>query len=226
MAMRQNGFKSYKVVSKPTCEACGGWPRIYAHKLDFRYYRCSCGHKFKVVLHHGEMSSAKRMSSAYDKAGYIYFARLGDLVKIGYAKNVETRLSQLVASMPFSLEEMARVRGSRITESIIHCVLARHHFKLEWYHLSDDVKAVISWVKDNPSAEEGLLKLTEMCGSLKIDGVGGVLNQCASAIGRLLAEKAYARTEARIQSKVSSWLNRVFVGTECGTQGDCVQSKN
>lgn len=69
----------------------------------------------------------------------VYFAKSGRYVKIGFTKNLKSRMSSLGTSCPEGIEILATVPGGIELETIIHAKLAEHRSKREWF---EDVPAV------------------------------------------------------------------------------------
>lgn len=60
-------------------------------------------------------------------AGYIYFARLGDLVKVGFSKNPDERVHRLNALL------LGVCKGNRELEAELHSEFSDLHERGEWF---------------------------------------------------------------------------------------------
>ena len=65
--------------------------------------------------------------------GNIYFIRCQKYVKIGYAKDVSKRLSELQVGCPFELQIMSVIPGTPALERRFHEVLRDFHIRGEWF---------------------------------------------------------------------------------------------
>ncbi|WP_093803999.1 GIY-YIG nuclease family protein [Streptomyces sp. Wb2n-11] len=59
-------------------------------------------------------------------------------VKIGYARDVWSRLGELQCGNPFELRVLSFLPGGREVEGSIHCALAAHRVRGEWFNLGND----------------------------------------------------------------------------------------
>lgn len=76
-----------------------------------------------------------------DNSGYVYLiAAKNGLVKIGYAKDVQSRFNQIDTSSPCRLELICsyRVRNAPKVEGELHATFARQRVKGEWFDLSGE----------------------------------------------------------------------------------------
>jgi hypothetical protein len=82
----------------------------------------------------------RRVPRATSKTGWIYYLRVGDHIKIGYAGRLEQRLRQY----PPTAVLLAAHRGTRTDEQVIHSLLTVHRAAgREWYPASAPVLAFI-----------------------------------------------------------------------------------
>jgi hypothetical protein len=81
------------------------------------------------------MMKPLRAASSSTRLGYVYVigAAGSDLVKIGYARNVESRLSDLQCGSPLKLYVVAKFRGSREDEAHAHRHFAPFRRHGEWF---------------------------------------------------------------------------------------------
>jgi len=80
---------------------------------------------------------------------WIYFIRpvgARGPTKIGWSRAPEQRLNEYLTFSPYPLEIVARLRGSNAGELKIHHLLRDHHSHREWFHIHDDVDAVVDAV--------------------------------------------------------------------------------
>ncbi len=79
-------------------------------------------------------------------AGFIYLVRLGLYHKIGFAKNVQARMSALNSGHPeeISLVHSFPTNDMRRAESLLHKRFAVQRIRGEWFDLSsDDIQEVV-----------------------------------------------------------------------------------
>lgn len=75
--------------------------------------------------------------------GQIYFARCGDLVKIGYSTNFAQRLETLQVQCPQKIEVLLVIAGSLTEEKALHRRFAASRTTGEWFTLTDDIRTLI-----------------------------------------------------------------------------------
>jgi len=77
------------------------------------------------------------------KISYLYIIVCGEYVKVGFAKDVEHRLSTVQVCNPVPVELVYKhpVKSSiiRIIESFIHYKLRQYHVRGEWFKVNPDV---------------------------------------------------------------------------------------
>jgi hypothetical protein len=73
----------------------------------------------------------------------VYFVRAGDRVKIGKAKDVHKRLTDLQTSAPHKLELLAVAAGGYDEEGAYHRLFARSRLVGEWFRLDAEIVAEI-----------------------------------------------------------------------------------
>lgn len=72
--------------------------------------------------------------------GYIYFVTFDlETVKVGFATDVRSRLSQIQVSSPAELTEIVRYLGTPDDEGRIHNLLRQHRIRGEWFDWNDEV---------------------------------------------------------------------------------------
>jgi hypothetical protein len=83
-----------------------------------------------------------------NNSGTIYFARSGNLVKIGFATDIKQRISTLktISSTPPKL--IFSIKGTAKEEREIHGKFShlRHHG--EWFHFGEEIKSYINSIKE------------------------------------------------------------------------------
>lgn len=77
------------------------------------------------------------------RKGQIYFARCGDLVKIGYTTNFSQRLETLQVQCPQKIEALLVIAGSLAEEKALHRQFAACRTTGEWFTLTDEIRALI-----------------------------------------------------------------------------------
>ena len=80
-------------------------------------------------------------------AGFVYVVRAGGMCKIGIAKNVENRLSQLATACPFPIELIHKIQTNdmRGLEKQLHTRFGDRRRNREWFELcGDDIAGLVS----------------------------------------------------------------------------------
>jgi hypothetical protein len=78
--------------------------------------------------------------------GFIYFIQAGPFVKIGWSGHSATRrIREMQPGCPYKIEVlgMCRVRLTMDDERALHDRFRAHHFRGEWFHLSDEIKTFV-----------------------------------------------------------------------------------
>jgi hypothetical protein len=65
--------------------------------------------------------------------GYVYFAIVGDSVKIGFSKRPLARVGQLATGMSTVPRMIVAIRGRQEHEARIHDIVKRHCIRGEWF---------------------------------------------------------------------------------------------
>lgn len=81
------------------------------------------------------------------RRGYVYFLSGGHVVKIGFAKSVQSRFQSVCSTAPFPLELAAYARGTMEDEADLHRKFRRAHAHGEWFHAAPELMAYIEAVK-------------------------------------------------------------------------------
>lgn len=84
----------------------------------------------------------RKLPSAEQHGGRIYLIRSGDsdVVKIGFAFDVEKRLRELQTGSPEKLSIVATVPGDIKTEQMLHKNYASSHIRGEWFHETPEIR--------------------------------------------------------------------------------------
>lgn len=77
------------------------------------------------------------------RAGLVYFARSGDLIKIGFTGDVRSRMFRLQASSPAPVELLATVPGGREIERFLHQMFRENHMHGEWFKPDETMLAMV-----------------------------------------------------------------------------------
>lgn len=82
-------------------------------------------------------------------SGVVYFLESAGLIKIGYTKDITTRMQMLVSSSPTAMLLLGTVPGTRKVEQTWHRLFAscRHHN--EWFTPSEDMRFAIAQALDS-----------------------------------------------------------------------------
>jgi DNA-binding transcriptional regulator YdaS (Cro superfamily) len=130
----------------------------------------------------------------------VYFARAGDAVKIGTAKNPAKRLATLQCGVAEILHVERLMEGGREVETALHRRYAGQRLRGEWFRWSPDMLTVMVEVAQ-PEPRQAAVALRRACAIAKeivsrktgrvVDGDG------QSALGSLIGRR---------QSTISDWL--------------------
>ena len=85
----------------------------------------------------------KRASRRFRAPGRVYFVRSGDLIKIGFAQNVNERISDLRTASASQIHLIVSIRGSRYSEQCLHWQFRPSRERGEWFRETDDLRAFI-----------------------------------------------------------------------------------
>lgn len=83
---------------------------------------------------------AQQKAEAQQVGEFVYFARLGDLIKIGYSTNPVRRAEELNAEL------LGFVPGDRELEASLHYELREYRERFEWYRRDRHVQLVVNKV--------------------------------------------------------------------------------
>ena len=93
--------------------------------------------------------------------GIVYFVRCEDYVKVGYSRDLKTRISDLQVGCPYFLELIAAVPGPESLEWIFHTVLRNKRFRGEWFVLDDEMRQIIKMMQKRLSCGRDIRIQTE-----------------------------------------------------------------
>lgn len=79
----------------------------------------------------------------------VYFVRANNLIKIGYAENIRTRLTQIAASFDGGLELVAMCDGGREVEAAFHSMFSDSRVEGEWFACTPLLEATIAKLAHN-----------------------------------------------------------------------------
>lgn len=80
--------------------------------------------------------------------GFVYFIRGGDLVKIGWSRDVAKRMRQLQGASSTRLQVLGCLEGTRETEADLHQRFKRFRRHGEWFEADAKMLAAIRWFCD------------------------------------------------------------------------------
>lgn len=97
---------------------------------------------------------------------WIYFVEIQDgtgAIKIGFASNLKSRVSQLQTSSPYDLKIRAAFVGKEATEKFLHQKFEDLHLRGEWFSKSDRIDRVIDAIRsgDVPDYFPGVYRQAE-----------------------------------------------------------------
>lgn len=123
-----------------TCSSCKG----YRYALSKACHRC--GDLTPIVPEVEPERIPKPIKPAVPmlndrNASFVYLISDGTFSKIGFAKNLTTRLSSLQNASPYELQVVDAIETTepRALEAFLHGLFARKHHRNEWFtHISID----------------------------------------------------------------------------------------
>lgn len=74
----------------------------------------------------------------------VYFAQAGTRIKIGWSRNVATRITQLQTSNPDPIQLLATTPGGRTLERQLHTRFAPHRITGEWFQTHPELTTYIT----------------------------------------------------------------------------------
>lgn len=76
--------------------------------------------------------------------GFVYFLRTGDVVKIGFARNVHRRVRSMTTALSEAPEVLKVIPGTDETERYFHAHFDAYRQKGEWFRLEGALAAFLS----------------------------------------------------------------------------------
>jgi hypothetical protein len=86
----------------------------------------------------------REVTGEIGKPGYVYFLRMGDALKIGFSRNVGTRLRSIQTACPEPAEIVKIIPGTDQTERYFHAHFAAHRLSGEWFRLDGELAAFVA----------------------------------------------------------------------------------
>jgi hypothetical protein len=79
---------------------------------------------------------------------YVYFAEIPKMrvVKIGWARDPESRVLSIQSQFPYDLKLIGYVEGNRRHEYALHVRLAQHWMRGEWFEMNPTVEKYIRFI--------------------------------------------------------------------------------
>lgn len=116
---------------------------------------CPPGLRKPKPFHHPTSLVSKILKAALsdvadndDERLSVYFVRTGRFVKIGYAKDLNTRLSGFRMHTPFDIELLCCIQGGIGAERAIHSALTHLHHRGEWYRLTPALRRALEVISN------------------------------------------------------------------------------
>lgn len=79
-------------------------------------------------------------------AGFVYFLRAGDFVKIGWSQNPRKRIQSFTTGNPHKAELLGSVPGTLEDEKRLHAVFGDIRHRREWFSAESELLGFIAWV--------------------------------------------------------------------------------
>lgn len=92
----------------------------------------------------------------------VYFAECKGRIKIGFSRDLPTRISALGSGNPEQIVVLATLPGGRSLEARIHSDLAAHRHKNEWFNDCAEVRAAINRFSAIAYAEAHRLEMADL----------------------------------------------------------------
>lgn len=86
----------------------------------------------------------RRGRSRRDRTRIVYFIGCGEYVKIGVALDVDKRMRQLEATIPFPITLLGVTMGGQENEAQLHVRFAHLRHKGEWFRFEGELRDYIS----------------------------------------------------------------------------------
>jgi hypothetical protein len=134
-------IKRMYVREQPVCMACA----IRVHEGLLRHYNTPEVTAFERIRHYNKHGEPRWRDepAAQNDPGWVYYIRMGDVIKIGYAIDVTKRMR----AYPPSAELLAAHPGTKAVERDMHKRFSEDLARgREWFRESDDLIAHIASV--------------------------------------------------------------------------------
>lgn len=95
------------------------------------------------------VKSARRARTRQD-AGFIYFIRCRDMVKIGFSVNTTNRLNRIQSFCPYPLTLIASIRGTMADEAALHDRFSSYREHSEWFRCEGDLAEYVATLGRKP----------------------------------------------------------------------------
>lgn len=107
----------------------------------------SLGHKLASEETQQRIALAREGQRAPMPPWFVYFIQQGDAgpIKIGFSRDVDSRLIHLQTASPDPLRLLAKLRGGKKHERKLHATFAAHHQRGEWFRPHEDL---LSFIRD------------------------------------------------------------------------------
>lgn len=107
--------------------------------------------------------------------GRVYFAQMGDMVKIGWSLTPHKRVRHIQTSAPGPVTVLGTLRGSRETEREMHRRFAHLRRHGEWFRATEELLSLIPWLcSPSAQAEARLDQRTEVWFDIAYDAVSAI----------------------------------------------------
>jgi len=116
-----------------------------------------------LVITEREWPEAVRLlqSKTRREQGYVYFARSGDLVKIGHAVDFRRRLAQLQVGSPNPLQFEALIHGTAAEEASLHGRFASLRERGEWFRREAGLAAMLDYIATSDTSATATARVRE-----------------------------------------------------------------
>lgn len=101
--------------------------------------RCRVSGAYGSIEFLASYDRALRTAPPVEMAGGVYFARLGDRIKIGFSKRPSKRVEGLQTGAPYRISVVHTVPGGRSAEKGLHERFAAQRVWREWFRLEGPV---------------------------------------------------------------------------------------
>ncbi len=138
--------------------------------------------------------------------GNVYFikAKGGKHMKVGYATNVERRITQLQTGNPRRLKVIAVVPGTRQLESAYHQILAPYRAVGEWFCLEGKVRTLLRFLEAGARPAD----IGSLCALLDFEPEKLWLNE-VKGVQRENRERALPHIQKRLAKRGLTFADRM-----------------